>query len=86
MWCQVSNEDSVVGRRITNTIPGLTRASAIMRLGPMASPRIRAPLRNTPKTGVKKVKAWMRLTGWRRMSSNYARSLRKAMIIHSLAP
>ena len=39
------------------TMPMLTRIRATTSLRVMASPNIRAPLRNTPKTGVKKVKA-----------------------------
>ena len=48
---------------MTNTMPTLTKVKATMRLELIASPRIRIPLRNTPKTGVKKEKAWRRLTG-----------------------
>jgi hypothetical protein len=51
--------------RLTRTIPKLTRVRATISVGLISSPSIRAPLRNTPKTGVKNEKAWRRLTGYR---------------------
>ena len=56
------------GRLLTNTIPTLTKTNARIRFGVITSPRIRTPLKNTPKTGVKKEKAWSRLTGYWWMS------------------
>ena len=50
-------------RWLTKTIPSVTKASATIRPGLIPSPKIRAPLMNTPKIGVKKEKAWRRLTG-----------------------
>ena len=52
-----------LGGLFTSTMPRLTRINARIRFTPIPSPRIRAPLKNTPKTGVKNEKAWSKDTG-----------------------